>query len=138
VRVIVVDASVAVKLLVQEPGSSEALRVIEQDEPLGAPDWVFVEVASALWEKVKNSQLLEIHAERNLKALDKFFDSVEPSTDLVADALQLGFRLQHPVYDCIYLSMAVRHETHVVTADRRFSVAAERARLGAHVQLITW
>ena len=47
-------------------------------------------------------------------------------SDLVADALHLAFLLTHPIYDCLYLALAVETGTPVVTADRRFVDAVRR------------
>lgn len=69
----VIDASVAVKFLTQEAGSTEAFVYLESDEPLLAPDLILPEVANALWKKIKNSELLEVHAEAGLEDLPQFF-----------------------------------------------------------------
>jgi len=46
--------------------------------------------------------------------------------DDVSAALELAMRIDHPSYDCLYLALAVKHDTHVVTADRRFVAAVAR------------
>ena len=33
--------------------------------------------------------------------------------------------LGHPVHDCLYLAMAIRENTYVVTADHRFHAAVQ-------------
>ena len=47
--------------------------------------------------------------------------SMEPHLER---ALSLAVEIGHPIYDCVYLALALHHETHVVTADRRFAAAA--------------
>ena len=42
------------------------------------------------------------------------------------EALRLAQLLDHPVYDCVYLALALLREVPVVTADRRFVAAAAR------------
>jgi predicted nucleic acid-binding protein len=39
---------------------------------------------------------------------------------LAASASRLAVDLDHPVYDCFYLALAVQEQAPVVTADRRF------------------
>jgi len=46
--------------------------------------------------------------------------------DLLA-AADLANVLGHPVYDCLYLAMAIRENTYVVTADGRFHAAVDRS-----------
>jgi predicted nucleic acid-binding protein len=44
--------------------------------------------------------------------------------DLLA-AANLAIALAHPVHDCLYLAMAIRENTYVVTADSRFYAVVE-------------
>ena len=60
--------------------------------------------------------------------------AVEPHVDR---ALKLATEIGHPVYDCVYLAIAVHHDTHVVTADRRFATAANAAGLTDRVRLLS-
>lgn len=134
---LVVDASVLVKLVVEEPGTPQALALLDRDELRIAPDWALIEVANALWNKVKFSQLLEIHAEDSLQNVPEFVDRFIPSRDLLADAFQLSFRIRHPLYDALYLALAMREDARVITADREFFNAADKAGLGDLVELLS-
>jgi len=44
----VVDASVAVKWLVDEPLSAQAAKLLDDDLPLAAPELIYAEAANAL------------------------------------------------------------------------------------------
>lgn len=135
---LVIDASVAFKFLVYELGSDQARELITDDEPMVAPDLVLTEVASALWKRVKASELLELHAERSLAALPEFFARLDLTSDLVNEAFRLSFRLRHPIYDCVYLALAMRLEALLVTADKKFALAAARGSLTHYVRLLEW
>jgi predicted nucleic acid-binding protein len=135
---VVLDASVVLKLVVQEPGSDEALALLDREEERIAPDWLGVEMAGALWNKVKYSRLLAVHAERCLEAYPNFLDRLVPSEPLFADALRLAIRLQHPVYDCLYLALAMSEDTRLITADRKLHAQAAANGLESHVELLTW
>jgi predicted nucleic acid-binding protein len=123
---LVVDASVAVKWMVKEPGNDAARALLDLPDPLIAPDWLLLEAASTLWKKVKSSQLLEIHALRHIDDLPDFFSRLYASRDLARTAMDLGFRLRHPVYDCLYLALAQREGCKLVTADEEFFRALKR------------
>jgi predicted nucleic acid-binding protein len=41
--------------------------------------------------------------------------------------MDLALALGHPVYDCLYLALAIRENTHVVTADVRFRAMVDRS-----------
>jgi predicted nucleic acid-binding protein len=135
---IVVDASVAFKFLVYEQGSEQARDLIRSDEQLLAPDLILTEVGNALWKRVKQSELLELHAERSLAALPEFFARLDLTSDLVTEAFRLSFRLRHPLYDCVYLALSMREEAQLVTADRKFARAVTRGGLAEYVRLLEW
>lgn len=136
--ILVVDASVAVKFVTEEAGSDQAYEIVAGPDPLIAPDWLLVEVASAMWNKVKHSKLLETHAEDSFDNLPRFFAQLFPAKELLKEAFQLSFRLHHPVYDCLYLALAQQEQAVLVTADKAFMRAIERTKLGAHARLLEW
>lgn len=133
---LVVDASVAVKWLVQEEGTASARELITSPEPLIAPDWLLIEAGSTFWKKVKRSELLAIHAEHHLQILPTFFQQMVPSADLVADAFKLSIRLQHSIYDCLYLALAIDEGLCVVTADRKFNDVVVAAGMADRIRLL--
>ena len=52
-----------------------------------------------------------------LKSVDiKFF----PSEALIKSALDIAYRINQAVYDCVYLTLAINHQCLMVTADKRF------------------
>lgn len=117
----VVDASVAVKWLIAEPLSEEAASLLDGDTTLVAPDLLFAQATSALVAKHRHG---EIDHEELAQAVDLL--RLAPVTtplsmrQLAASAARLAADLRHPVYDCVYLALAI-HETYpVVTADTRF------------------
>ena len=48
----------------------------------------------------------------------------EPAEPHLPAALRLAIELRHPIYDCLYLAVALHDDINVVTADRRFAAAA--------------
>lgn len=130
---LVIDASVAVKFVTVEVGSDAADALVAGTETLIAPDWLLIEAASALWNKVKRSELLEIHAKDGLASLPAYFAKLYPAVDLLKSTYRLSFQLRHPVYDCLYLALAIEESATLITADSDFEKAIQRAGLGAHV-----
>jgi predicted nucleic acid-binding protein len=61
VNALVIDASIAVKWVVEEDGTPEAL-ALRQKAKLIAPDLLVAECANILWKKVKRSELLKEEA----------------------------------------------------------------------------
>ena len=127
---IVVDASIAVKWLVEEEGHLLALSLLEQNLSVGAPDLVFSEVANVLWKKLRRGEVTPAQAERGCRALPRFIDGVVSVAFLIEDALTFARRLDHPVYDCIYLACAQQQGTKLMTADRKFVSQLKNGGLG--------
>jgi predicted nucleic acid-binding protein len=133
---IIVDASVAVKWVVAEPGSAEAAALLDKGR-LGAPTLWLSEASNALWAKVMRRQLTAEEARR--QAADLAEAPVVPIAlpGLLPVAMGMALELEHPIYDCFYLSAALQRDTHVVTADQRFFEKARgRPDLADRVKLI--
>jgi predicted nucleic acid-binding protein len=117
----VVDASVAIKWLVDEPLSAQAARLLDDDLPLAAPELIYAEAANALWAIARRGR---IGAADVREALDLLADAplTVPSSmrQLMAAAARLAADLDHPVYDCLYLALALQEQRPVITADRHF------------------
>jgi predicted nucleic acid-binding protein len=126
---IIVDASVAVKWVVSEVGSAEAVALLGQKR-LGAPAHWLSEASNALWAKVMRQQLTPDEARG--QAADLAEAPVAPIAlpGLLPAAMSVALELERPIYDCLYLSAAMHKDTHVVTADRRFF-----EKVGAHPAL---
>lgn len=95
-----------------------------------------MEAASAFSRKVRDSELLLVHAKRHLEELPNFFERLYPSQPLAEAALLLSYRLRHPIYDCLYLALAEREDTRLVTADQEFAAVAYAKGFGARVELL--
>ena len=120
----VVDASVAVKLLVDEPDSDAARELASSGQDLHAPRLMASEVANALWRKARLGQIERADAGAALALLSDMPVRWNDDETVSADAVRLALAFDYPVYDCMYLALAHRIGATVVTADRRFVTAA--------------
>jgi predicted nucleic acid-binding protein len=131
---LVVDASVALKWVLSEPGTEAALSLRDQD--LIAPSLWITEAANGLWRSVRLGELALAEAAEFLDELMKAPVTSLPMEPHLQAALALAVEVQHPINDCIYLALAVQQDSHVVTADRRFAAAANRPALAGRVRLL--
>ncbi|KQY35797.1 hypothetical protein ASD21_00955 [Caulobacter sp. Root1455] len=122
---LVVDASVALKWVLAEPGQAAADALLDDD--LIAPSLWLLEAANALWRRNLRGELSVGEAEERLSELFNAPVTSIPIEEDLAAAAALAQRLGHPVYDCLYLALAIREQTYVVTADRRFWRVAQTA-----------
>ena len=125
--VIVVDASIVFKWFVREPHSDAALDLL-RDGDLIAPDLVIVEVASAAWKVAGRGAISTEQAIAFAEAVPDFFSELVASRVLLPRAIELAIELRHPVYDAMYIALALQSETHCVTADERLLRKTRRTR----------
>lgn len=116
----VIDASVAVKWFLQEAGSVAARAVLMREGRLVAPDRLLLEVTNVLRRKERRGELTVEHVDRATGRLSSFFHEILPTKPLLASAIDLSRRLDHPVYECVFLAAAMVPATRLVTADDHF------------------
>jgi predicted nucleic acid-binding protein len=116
---LVIDASIAVKWVVEEDGTPEAL-ALRQKAKLLAPELLVAECANILWKKVKRGELLKDEALLAAGLLQAAEFELLPTRNLFETALRISIEIDHPAYDCVYLASAVENKCHFVTADERF------------------
>jgi len=133
----VVDASVAVKWLVDEPDHEKARWYLGLPVDLIAPDIALIEVGNALRKKVERTEISRDQARAGLEKLTRIFDILAPTAPLVPRALDLALDMRHPVYDCIYIACAEQTGATLVTDDRRLGSKVRSAGLTIMVQLLS-
>ncbi|HIJ62590.1 MAG TPA: type II toxin-antitoxin system VapC family toxin [Rhodospirillaceae bacterium] len=134
---LVVDASIGVKWVVDEHDSDDAAALIA-GRRLIVPGLFWVETANVLAMKARRGELTRAAVTDAWRDLaDSPLTCVTLSPDTVSSALTLAQDIQHTVYDCIYLAVALNAGCPVVTADRRFAtIAAGHPYLAGRVLLL--
>jgi predicted nucleic acid-binding protein len=127
----VVDASVAVKWILPESGSSAAASLRELNDDLSAPSLITVEVGNALWKAVRRGSVTRSEALEGFEAALISLQSLIPIEELRVRALTLAIELRHPIYDCFYLALAQRENALLVTADEAMIAVARKAKIKA-------
>jgi predicted nucleic acid-binding protein len=112
---LVIDASVAVKWVVEEEGTKEALAL--RDRALAAPDLLIAECANILWKKVRRNELSEQEAVFAAGLLARADIELMAMRPYLEAAVRIAVALDHPAYDCIYIALAEAEELRFVTAD---------------------
>jgi len=124
----VVDASVAIRWLVPEAASREAIAAYFQTTAWRAPRLLLSEVASGLRRKAAEGDISKDEALAGLAAvLDAVEDGVlKLSFDeaVVGSALLIALASGHKLHDCMYLALAEREGAYLVTADVKLAKVA--------------
>lgn len=125
---LVVDASVAVKWLLNEEDSEQASALFEQPYRLIAPDLIRIEVLAAITKNVRKNILSVEDADRyatrwrSLIARKAFF--ILETDPEYSEATALALQVKHSIYDCLYLAVARQFRIPLVTADKRLETIA--------------
>jgi predicted nucleic acid-binding protein len=118
VNTLVIDASIAVKWVVEENGTPQALR-LRQRMKLIAPELLIAECANILWKKVQRGELSKDEALLAARLLQAAEIELLPTRILLEPATRIAIELDHPAYDCVYLALAIERDCRFVTADQR-------------------
>lgn len=116
---LVIDASIAIKWVIEENGTPAALS-LRADAKLLAPDLLVAECANILWKKVARSELTREQALVAARLLERSEIELLPTRSLIEKATRMAIELNHPAYDCLYLALAEVNDCRFVTADGRF------------------
>jgi len=114
----VIDASIAVKWVVDEDGTPQAL-ALRRLERLIAPDLLIAECANILWKKVQRGELTKEQATLAAGLLEGSEVELPPTRPLLEAATRMAIELDHPAYDCVYLALAAANTCAFITADER-------------------
>ncbi|MDO8963419.1 MAG: type II toxin-antitoxin system VapC family toxin [Coriobacteriia bacterium] len=132
---IVLDASVAISLVVEERGTAAAIATVAGHDVL-VPDLFWPEVSHALVRKAGSGAIARADAAEAYALLRRLVDRTVGSEPLGPGAMTLALDLGHPAYDCVYLAAAIAHGAPLLTADRALHAAATAAGHGDAVLLI--
>lgn len=114
---LVIDASVAIKWIVTEEGTDDALAL--RGLEFVAPDLIGLECANSLWKNARRGVISSETALGGARALQLAEIELVPTRPLLRHATELALQLDHPAYDCAYLALAIREDCPLVTADNR-------------------
>jgi predicted nucleic acid-binding protein len=129
----VVDANVAIKWVLPEIQSQEALRLLNNDNQLLVPDFFFSEVGNVIWKRICRKEITLEQAKRCLAQMTGTALGVYSSRLLIPQALEIAVSVQQAVYDCVYLALAVNKQCTMVTADERFYNALRNQALASYL-----
>lgn len=126
----VIDASVGVKWFVPEEDADKALALLALGQ-VYIPRLFLAEVGNALWKKARLGEidLASVEPVASVQEIAQFLNDEEHTSH----ALEIACRLDHPVYDCLYLAAAEATGMKLVTADARFLRKVAGTAYGQHV-----
>jgi predicted nucleic acid-binding protein len=133
--VFVLDASVVVKWFVPEVHSEAARRLLNVAHDYFAPDLLFVETANTIWKKIRRRELKPEEGQRLVGDIGHVAVQTVSCRSLAEDAHALANVIGRPVSDALYVALAVRLNTRMITADECLEAGLTAfPAVAAHVQ----
>lgn len=114
---VVVDASVVVKWFVNDVLTEQAVATLDRFD-FHAPSLILAEQSNALWKYARRGDLSAADCGAAVNRLPRLV-RLTPMVELASEAAALAVELDHPGYDCFYLSLARRLGHDLLTADKR-------------------
>ncbi|GGK52976.1 type II toxin-antitoxin system VapC family toxin [Salinarimonas ramus] len=114
---IVIDASAAVRWVVD--GTTGP--IIGIGSQATAPDLFLPEVQNTALKYLRSRQMRLDEAIRLVETTADMISTFVPVAELSSLAWDLAGTHDHSPYDMIYLALAIKLDTHVVTSDQRFA-----------------
>lgn len=130
----VLDASVLIKLYINEEGSRRAVAAVKKAEAWVAPDLLWSEAGNILWKYVRRGDLDLDVAQSMLRDMLQMPIVITPSSGLVEQAFEIAAQTDRTVYDSLYLALAVQTKAVMLTADQRMVNALADQPLGKFVR----
>ena len=132
VSVGVLDASVAVKCLLDEDDSAAARRAVRERADWIAPDLIHLEVANVALKSVRRGMITSAHGAAMTARVGRLLVEAVPAGSLASEAFRLAAAHGFSAHDAAYLALGQTRGLSVLTADRKLIARALAAGL-AHL-----
>lgn len=134
----VVDASVAVKLFIEQEGSEQAEELFtklstETDTELYVPELFYAECANVLWQYVRRANYPATEAKASLVRLKALALQRVAIPELVNEALDIAIAHSISAYDACYVELSNRLKVPLVAADSKLIRALEGTTYQVHL-----
>ena len=116
---IILDCNAALAITQEHAEGCAFQSLMLEGEETVAPRFFKVELANALWKLVRAGVMDQDGAKGHIEAANNLVSEFCEDDELVVEALSEAVRLNHPVYDLMYLVLARRHAATLFTLDRK-------------------
>lgn len=120
----IIDASVALKWVFEEPGSPAA-RSLLAEQTLAAPDLLLAECGNILWDRARRGLIGPDDARAAFAAIEAAPVRMIPARPLVLRAQEIAIELERPLYATLHLAAALAERAVLVTANPGFLSAVQ-------------
>jgi predicted nucleic acid-binding protein len=127
----IIDASVASHWFVNTEFSAAASEFRWRDDLIG-PGFLLVEAANVLYKRSRRGEIAFEDCGESVDTLRLSMSELIADHELLPRAIAVAFNTLTPVYDSLYLALALERSDRIVTGDRRLVAVAQRLGIEAH------
>jgi len=124
---IVLDASAGIELILNRPQSGKISEILEQCSTVFSSDLYKAEVANVLWKYNRSGLLPREKLPELLNFAQDLVDEFMDIKDYNDESLLESIRQDHSVYDMLYLTLARRTGSLLLTLDKQLNKIASKA-----------
>lgn len=135
-RSYVIDASVGIKWFVPEVHEQAALDIYRSTYEFIAPDLIYAEIGNILWKKWRRGEISDKVASGILRDFKEIKFLIYQSLDLAEETLNIAKTYNLSFYDSLYVSVAVKTDTALITADQKLFQSLSASPLSGYLHWI--
>ncbi len=124
--IVVLDVSAAVAVATGRCDSENLIKILGEADWVISPELYIAEAANVFWKYHAFENLPIRICEERLEAVISMVDDFFPTKELVKESLAFSCRVNHPVYDSLYMILARRENALLLTQDKRLIAAARK------------
>jgi predicted nucleic acid-binding protein len=134
--IVVIDANIAVALMLDISYSEQARKAVAAADSIIAPDLIVHEVTNTLWKIARTTDRPLSEFQGIVERFPLMFDELVQGRQLATAAFTNAIALKHPAYDCFYLALATARNAILMTADGRLVRAIAESGMNIEVRPI--
>jgi len=123
---ITLDASAGLEIVLKREKAIHFKKLLNNTKTVYSSDLYKVETANVIWKYVRAGLIAKEIAIDLLQLTLDLVDEYQDIADYNAEALQEAIKLNHSVYDMLYLSLARRTASVLLSTDKHLLVLAEQ------------
>jgi predicted nucleic acid-binding protein len=123
--IIVLDASAGIEIVLGRESSNRFKTQVQTANKVITTDLYKAETANVIWKYVKADLLKKENAIRSLELCLNLIDDFIDISENNEEAINESIRLNHPVYDLLYFTLARRNGAILLTLDKKLNKLSE-------------
>ena len=114
---VIVDTSVVLKFYLEEPGSENALHLLDGNWSLHAPEYLQIESNNVLLKRTRRNDISKSLAKQIHEAINNLPIIWHPNNLLMEPAFLIAIKMGCSFYDALFLALSIALNSPMITDD---------------------